>query len=42
MDSDKTRKMQALDACEKVINGIENGTVTTHSALLLCKKIMNG
>lgn len=39
MDSNKTRKMQALDACEKVINGIEDGTVTTHSALLLCKKI---
>lgn len=39
MDSVKTRKEQALDACDKVINGIEDGTITTSSALLLCKKI---
>ena len=34
-----TRRLQALDACEKVINGIEDGEITTSSALLLCKKI---
>lgn len=34
-----TRRTQALDACEKVINGIEDGEITTSSALLLCKKI---
>lgn len=34
-----TKRMQALDACEKVINGIEDGEITTSSALLLCKKI---
>lgn len=34
-----TRRLQALDACEKVINGIEDGKITTSSALLLCKKI---
>ena len=34
-----TKRLQALDACEKVINGIEDGELTTSSALLLCKKI---
>lgn len=34
-----TRRLKALDACEKVINGIEDGEITTSSALLLCKKI---
>lgn len=34
-----TRRLQAIDACEKVINGIEDGEITTSSALLLCKKI---
>lgn len=34
-----TKRMQALDACEKVINGIEDGEITTSAALLLCKKI---
>lgn len=34
-----TKRLQALDACEKVINGIEDGSVTVSSALLLCKKI---
>lgn len=33
------RRLQALDACDKVINGIEDGEITTSSALLLCKKI---
>lgn len=33
------KRLQALNACEKVINGIEDGEITTSSALLLCKKI---
>ena len=33
------KRLQALNACEKVINGIEDGQITTSSALLLCKKI---
>lgn len=34
---DKIEK--ALEACEKVIDGIEENTITTESALLLCTKI---
>ena len=34
-----TRRLQALEACEKVINSIENGEMSTSSALLMCKKI---
>lgn len=34
-----TRRLQALEACNKVINGIEDETVTVSSALLQCKKI---
>ncbi len=34
-----TKRLQALDACDKVINGIEDGTVTVSSALLQCMKI---
>ena len=34
-----TRRMQALEACEKVINGIEDGEINTSAALLLCIKI---
>ena len=34
-----TRRLQALDACNKVINGIEDETITVSSALLQCKKI---
>lgn len=34
-----TKRLQALEACEKVINGIEDDEITTSSALLLCKKI---
>lgn len=30
-----TKRLQALNACEKVINGIEDGQITTSSALLL-------
>lgn len=34
-----TRRLQALDACDKVINGIEDGAITVSSALLQCMKI---
>lgn len=33
------KRLQALEACEKVINGIEDAEISTSSALLLCKKI---
>ena len=39
MSNITTKKMQALEACEKVINGIEDGVLSVSSALLLCKKI---
>lgn len=34
-----TKREQALQACDKVINGIEDGTISVSAALLLCKKI---
>ena len=39
MDSFATKRLQALEACEKVINGIEDGVIPTSSSLLLCKKV---
>lgn len=33
------KRLQALEACEKVIDGIEDAKISTSSALLLCKKI---
>ena len=33
------RRGQALEACDKAINGIEKGTISVSSALLLCKRI---
>lgn len=39
MEDINSRRTQALEACEKVINGIEDGTITTSSALLQCIKI---
>lgn len=39
MSNITTKKTQALEACEKVINGIEDGAISISSALLLCKKI---
>ncbi len=39
MDDFSKRRQQALEACEKVINGIEDDTLFVSSALLLCKKI---
>ena len=34
-----TKTENALVACEKVLNGIEDNTITVTSALLLCLKI---
>ena len=34
-----TKREQAIDACDKVLNGIEDGSVSVSSALLLCKRI---
>lgn len=34
-----TKRLQALEACEKVINGIEDETFSVESALLQCMKI---
>ena len=39
MSNSLTKREQALEACDKVINGIEDGTITVSSSLLLCKKI---
>lgn len=39
MSENITRKEQALAACEKVINGVEDNTISAHASLLLCKKI---
>lgn len=39
MSDYSSKRAQALDACDKVINGIEDGTITVSSSLLLCKKI---
>ena len=39
MSATLTKREQALEACEKVINGIEDGTITVSASLLLCKKI---
>lgn len=33
------KRLHALEACDKVINGIEDGTITVSSALLQCMKI---
>lgn len=39
MSNTTNKKTQALEACNKVINGIEDGVISVSSALLLCKKI---
>lgn len=39
MSDYSTKRTQALEACDKVINGIEDGTISVSSSLLLCKKI---
>ena len=39
MSDFSNRRHQALEACDKVINGIEDGTISVSSSLLLCKKI---
>lgn len=39
MSNFSTKREQALEACDKVINGIEDGSISVSSSLLLCKKI---
>ena len=39
MDNFATRRARALEACDKIVNGIEDGTITVSSALLQCMKI---
>lgn len=39
MNDFSNKRHQALEACDKVINGIEDGTINVSSSLLLCKKI---
>lgn len=39
MSSSTTKMEQALEACEKVINGIEDETISVPSSVLLCMKI---
>lgn len=34
-----TKKEQIIDACEKVVTGLEDNSISGYSALLLCKKI---
>lgn len=34
-----SRREQALEACDKVINGIEDGVISVSASLLMCKKI---
>lgn len=39
MSNYANRREQALEACDKVINGIEDETISVSASLLLCKKI---
>ena len=39
MSDSSTKREQALEACNKVINGIEDGIISISSSLLLCKRI---
>jgi len=39
MSDYSSKRARALEACNKVINGIEDGTISVSSSLLLCKKI---
>ena len=39
MSNTENKRAQALEACYKVIEGIEDGTVSVSSSLLLCKRI---
>ena len=39
MSKFSVKRKQALDACNKIINGIEDETISVSSALLLCKKV---
>ena len=39
MGNFETKRLQALEACDKVIDGIEDETISVTSALLQCMKI---
>ncbi len=39
MSAFSTKREQAIEACEKVINGTEDGTISVSASLLLCIKI---
>ncbi len=39
MSNTTNKREQALEACEKVINGIEDGTISVSASLLLCRRI---
>lgn len=39
MSNFSDKRKQALEACDKIINGIEDGTISVSSSVLLCKKI---
>lgn len=39
MSSFEEKRKQALEACDKVITGIEDGTISVSSSLLLCKRL---
>ena len=39
MSNVSDKRKQALEACDKIINGIEDETISVSSSLLLCKKI---
>ncbi len=39
MSNFSDKRKQALEACDKVINGIEDGTIAVSSSVLLCRKI---
>lgn len=39
MSDYSTKRQKAKEACDKAINGIEDGTISDSSVLLLCKKI---
>lgn len=39
MSNYSAKREQALEACNKVINGIEDGAISVSSSLLLCKRI---
>ena len=39
MNAFAEKRSQALETCEKVMEGIENGTTSVSASLLMCKRI---